>query len=134
MAATPPLGPLACRCGLISHVNDCDGRKHSLDPWRIYCVLTTPVHHRVIKTRDEKGAVIMGLHKHHGLLAAFLEATDKIDWRALQKRVPIGEMPEPANVETLQAAIAAELPQVTPAESPVSAFALRRANLVRAPE
>ena len=76
----------------------------------------------------------MGLHKHHGLLAAFLEATNKIDWRALQKRVPIGEMPEPVNVETLQAAIAPELPEATPLKPPVSPFALRRANLVRSPE
>jgi hypothetical protein len=101
---------------------------------RVYCVLTTLVHHRSSRLATKKGAVIMGLHKHHGLLAAFLEATDKIDWRALQKRVPIGEMPELVNVATLQAAIAPELPEAAPLKSPVSAFALRRANLVRAPE
>jgi hypothetical protein len=28
--------------------------------------------------------VIEGLQRYHGLLAAYLEATDKIDWRALR--------------------------------------------------
>jgi hypothetical protein len=73
-------------------------------------------------TRDDKSAVILGLRKHHGLLAAFLEAADKID----RKRV-IGEMPTPVGVKTRQASTR-PLPQVGP--SPVSAFALRRANLV----
>jgi hypothetical protein len=86
-----------------------------------------------METRDDKSAVMVDLHKHHGLLAAFLETTDKIDWRALKKRVPIGEMPNPVNVETQQAS-ATVLPQVEPLKSPVSAFAIRRANLVRTPE
>ena len=59
-------------------------------------------------TRDDKSAVILGLRKHHGLLAAFLEAAD--------------------NVKTRQASTAPQLPQVGP--SPASAFALRRTNLV----
>ena len=57
-------------------------------------------HHHVMKTRDNMSAVIEGLQREHGLLlAAYLEATDKIDWRALHKRVVIGETPKPVNVE-----------------------------------
>jgi hypothetical protein len=81
------------------------------------------VHHHIIMTRDDKSAVILGLRKHHGLLAAFLEAADKID----HKRMVIGEMPKLVNVETRQST-APQLPQVGP--SAVSAFALRRVNLV----
>ena len=75
-------------------------------------------------TCDDKSAVILGLRKHHRLLAAFLEAADKID----HKRMVIGEMPKLVNVETRQASTATQLPQVGP--SAVSAFAPRRANLV----
>jgi hypothetical protein len=75
-------------------------------------------------TCDDKSAVILGLRKHHGLLAAFLEAADKID----HKRMVIGEMPKLVNVETRQASTAPQLPQVGP--SAVSVFALRRANLI----
>ena len=75
-------------------------------------------------TRDDKNAVIFGLRKHHGLLAAFLEAAIKIDYT----RMVIGEMPKLVNVETRQASTAPQLPQV--GLSPVSAFALRRTNLV----
>ena len=50
-------------------------------------------------------AVIEGLQRDHALLAAF-EATDKIDWRALRRRVAIGETSnKPVNLETLQASI-----------------------------
>jgi hypothetical protein len=45
-----------------------------------------------MKIRDNMNAVIEGLQKDHGLLAAYLEATDKIDWRALHKRVVIGDV------------------------------------------
>ncbi len=69
-------------------------------------------------TRDDKSAVILGLREHHGLLAGFLEAADKID----HERMVIGEMPKLVN------STAPQLPQV--GRSPVSAFALRRANLV----
>src|SRR5215471_12484329 len=65
----------------------------------VYPGLTTLVHHRAMKNRGDMSAVIEGLHKHHALLAAYLQATDKIDWRALQKRVAIGETPEPAIVD-----------------------------------
>jgi hypothetical protein len=62
----------------------------------------TLAYHHVMKIRDNMSAVIEGLQKDHGLLAAYLEATDKIDWRALHKRVMIGEAPNPADVEAHQ--------------------------------
>ena len=88
------------------------------------------VHHHVMKIRDNMSAVIEGLQKDHGLLAAYLEATDKIDWRALHKRVPIGEAPKLANVEAYQASTAPQLPEVVP---PTSPFVFRRSNLLRVP-
>jgi len=83
-------------------------------------------HHRAMKTRDDNmSAVIEGLQREHGLLAAYLEATDKIDWRALHKRVVIAETP---NAEVHQVSAATQLPEVVPSTSP---FVFRRANLVR---
>jgi hypothetical protein len=46
-----------------------------------------------MKIRDNMSVVIEGLQRDHGLLAAYLETTDKIDWRALRKRVAITETP-----------------------------------------
>jgi hypothetical protein len=66
-----------------------------------------------MKTRDNINAVIEGLQRDHGLLAAYLEATDKIDWQALRKPVVM------VNVEARQASS--------------SPFVFRRANLVRLP-
>jgi hypothetical protein len=89
-------------------------------------------HHHAMKTRDNMSAVIEGLQRDHGLLAAYLEATDRIDWRALHKhkRVVIGEPPKPSNVEAHQASSTApHLPEVVPLTT--SAFVFRRANLVR---
>ncbi len=84
-----------------------------------------------MKTRDSMSAVIEGLQRDHGLLAAYLEATDRIDWRALHKRVVIHETPEPVNVEAHQASTAPQLPEVV---APLkSSFVFRRANLMRAP-
>jgi len=83
----------------------------------------------VMKIRGDMSAVIEGLHKDYGLLAAFLEATDKIDWRSLHKQVAIGET-APVNLEAgLEALPASEAPK-----APVARFAFRRANLVRASE
>jgi hypothetical protein len=64
-----------------------------LGGWGLYRALTTLAHHRAMKTRDNMRAVIEGLQRDHGLLAAYLEATDKIDWRALRERVAITEAP-----------------------------------------
>ena len=85
----------------------------------------TLAYHRAMKIRDNMSAVIEGLQKDHGLLAAYLEATDKIDWRALHKRVVIAETP---SAEVHQVFAAPQLPDVVPSTSP---FVFRRANLVR---
>ena len=81
-------------------------------------------HHRVMKTRGDIRAVIEGLQSERALLAAFLEATDRIDWRALNQRVVIGETPTRVNLEAREAP--------TLAKSVVSPFAFRRANLTLA--
>jgi hypothetical protein len=94
---------------------------------RIYRDLTMEEDHRLMKNRDDMTAVIEGLRSEHVLLAAFLKATEKIDWRALQRRTAIGEMPEPINMEAHEPA------SITPA-SDGAPFAFRRANLVRAPK
>jgi hypothetical protein len=78
-------------------------------------------HHRAMKTRDKMSAVIEGLQRDHGLLAAYLEATDRTDWRTLHR-----------NVEAYQASsTATQLPEVVP--STPSPFVFRRANLVQVP-
>jgi hypothetical protein len=77
-----------------------------------------------MKTRDNISAVIEALQREHGLLAAYLEATDKIDWRALHKRVVIAETP--VNVEAHRVSAAPQLPEAVLSTSP---FVLRRANL-----
>ena len=81
-----------------------------------------------MKARDNMSAVIEALQREHGLLAAYLEATEKIDWRALHKRVEITETPKPAKVEAQPVSAAPQLPEVVPSTSP---FVFRRANLVR---
>jgi len=99
-----------------------------------YLTLTMLAHHHVMKTRDNMTAVIEGLQRKQGLLAAYLEATDKIDWRALHKQVVIDETPKPVNVEAHlvstppQLPEVPQLPKVVPSTSP---FVFRRANLVR---
>jgi hypothetical protein len=92
----------------------------------LYRALTMVAHHHAMKTRDNMSAVIKGLQRDHGLLAAYLEATDRIDWQALNRRVMIGEPPKPSNVEAHQASS-------TAAPSTTSMFVLRRANLERVP-
>jgi hypothetical protein len=91
-----------------------------------YRALTTLAHHCVMKTRDNR-AVIEGLQRDHGLLAAYLEATNRIGWLPLHKRAVIAGTPEPVNVEAHTASIAPQLPEVVPSTS----FVFRRANLVR---
>jgi hypothetical protein len=66
-------------------------------------------------TRDNMSAMIEGLQRKHGLLAAYLEAADN------HKRVVIAETPK-------QVFAAPQLPEVVP---PTSPFVLRRANLAR---
>jgi hypothetical protein len=45
----------------------------------LYRALTMVAHHHAMKTRDNMSAVIEGLQRDHGLLAAYLEATDRIE-------------------------------------------------------
>ena len=71
-----------------------------------------------------------GQHEHDALLAAFLEATHKMDLRALRKQAAREEMPRPVNVEAQVDTIAAAMLDAVPTESTVPPFALRRANLV----
>jgi len=80
-----------------------------------------------MKNRGNMSAMIDGLQREHGLLAAYLEATDKIGRRALHKPMAITETPKPVSVEALQVSGAQQLPEVVP---PTSPFVLRRANLV----
>jgi hypothetical protein len=87
--------------------------------------------------RDHESAVMAGQHEHDALLAAFLEATGKIDLRALRKRAAAGEMHGAVNMEADVASAMAAVPQIDPPEGPVPPvppFALRRANLVRIPK
>ena len=92
-----------------------------------YGTLTTLAHHYVMKTRDNR-VVIGGLQRDHGLLAAYLEATHRIDWRPLHKRTVIAGAPEPVNVEAHTASTAPQFSKVVPS----TPFDFRRANLVRA--
>ena len=71
-----------------------------------------------------------GQHEHDALLAAFLEATHKIDLRALRKHAAIEEMPRPVNVETQVETAATAMLDAEQPESAAPPFALRRANLV----
>ncbi len=81
-----------------------------------------------MKIRDNMSAVIECLQKDHGLLAAYLEATDRIDWRALNKRVSLGETPKPVNAGADQVPTAPQLSEVVPS---ASTFVFRRTNLMR---
>jgi hypothetical protein len=83
-------------------------------------------HHYVMKTRDNR-VVIEGLQREHGLLAAYLEAADRIDCRASQRGVIAGT-PKPVNAEADTPSIASQFPKVVHSTS----FVFRRANLVRA--
>jgi hypothetical protein len=50
-----------------------------------------------MRTRDDLKALIETLRDRHSLLAAYLEAADKVDWRALNRPVAIGELAPVAN-------------------------------------
>jgi hypothetical protein len=78
-----------------------------------------------VKTRDNS---VQGLQTEHGLLAAYLEATSRIDCRPLHKGAVNAGTPEPVNVEAHRASTAPQLPKVVPSTS----FVFRRANLARA--
>ena len=71
-------------------------------------------HHHVMKTRDNMGAVIEGLQREHGLLAAYLEATVNVEAHRVSAAPQLPEVPQ--------------FPEVVLSTSP---FVFRRANLVR---
>jgi len=52
-----------------------------------------------MKNRGEMSAMIESLQKDQILLAAYLEAADRIDWRALNKPVMIGNNWKATNLE-----------------------------------
>jgi hypothetical protein len=70
------------------------------------------------------------LHEHDALLAAFLEATHKLDLRALRKHAAIVEMPRPVSVDVQLEDVSTAMLDVDSPKSAETAFALRRANLV----
>ena len=77
-------------------------------------------HHYAMKSRGELSALIEGLNKDQYLLAAFLEAAHRIDWRALNKPVTMA-----INMEARQTSTPAS-PQVAPSRP--AKFAFRRAK------
>lgn len=65
-------------------------------------------HHHVMKIRGDINAVSEGPDGGHALLAAFLEATGKIDRRALQRRGALIDAPEAVNLEALPTSLEAD--------------------------
>jgi hypothetical protein len=111
--------------------------------------------HQIMKIRGDSSAVSKGPDWDHALLAAFLDATSRIDRRALQKTIALGEAPkavdlepvdlEPVNLEAQPISFEADpvsleaslrLLQVQPTstapKSQIAPFTFRRANLVKA--
>jgi hypothetical protein len=82
-----------------------------------------------MKTRRNTKPVIGALRRKHGLLAAFLEAGEKIDWQALERRLSIAATHKLVRIEEQQAP--AESPQLPEVVQPKSPFVFRRANLVQ---
>ena len=52
-----------------------------------------------MKIRGDSSAVSKGPVRDHALLAAFLDATSRIDRRALQKTIVLSEVPEVVNLQ-----------------------------------
>jgi FAD binding domain len=50
-----------------------------------------------MRTRDDLRAVIDALRERHSLLAAYLEAADRLDWRAFNRPMAIGELASVTN-------------------------------------
>jgi hypothetical protein len=57
--------------------------------------------HQVMKIRGDSSAVSKGPDRDHALLAAFLDATSRIDRRALQKTVVLSKAPKAVNLEAV---------------------------------
>ena len=106
-----------------------------------------------MKIRGDASAVSKGPDTEHALLAAFLEATNRIDGRVLQRTVALSGAPklvtlepvdlqpvslEPVNLEALPTPHEANpaSPEAHPAptapKSLVASYTFRRANVVKA--
>ena len=66
---------------------------------QVYGVLTMRAQHQIMKIRGDSSAVSKGPDRDHALLAAFLDATSRIDRRALQKTIALSEAPKVVNLE-----------------------------------
>jgi hypothetical protein len=113
--------------------------------------------HQIMKIRGDSSAVSKGPDRDHALLAAFLDATSRIDRRALQKTIVLSEAPkavnlEPVNLEAQPMSFEADpvsleaepallevnlkllevQPTSTAPKSQIAPFTFRRANLVKA--
>jgi hypothetical protein len=119
----------------------------------VYGTLTMQAQHQIMKIRGDSSAVSRGPVRHHALLAAFLDATSRIDRRALQKTIVLSEAPnavnlepvnleapnlEPVNLEAQPISFEANpvsleaQPTSTAPKSQIAPFTFRRANLVKA--
>ena len=102
-----------------------------------------------MKIRSDSSAVSRGPGRDHALLAAFLDATNRIDRRALQRTVVLSEAPNAVNLEAVNLEALPPLealptpleanpaplqahPASTAAKSLVAPYTFRRANLVKA--
>ena len=102
-----------------------------------------------MKIRSDSSAVSKGPNRDHALLAAFLDATNRIDRRALQRTAVLGEASNAVNLEAVNLEALPPLealptpleanpaslqahPASTAAKSPVAPYTFRRANLVKA--
>ena len=117
---------------------------------QLYGALTTRAQHQSMKIRGDSSAVSKGPDRDYALLAAFLDATNRIDRRALQRTVVLSEAPQLVDLEsvnleaqpisleaspTLLEADPASLeahPASPAPKSLVAPYTFRRANLVRA--
>ena len=73
--------------------------RHRPSSAQVYGTLTMQAQHQIMKIRGDSSAVSRGPVRHHALLAAFLDATSRIDRRALQKTIVLSEAPNAVNLE-----------------------------------
>jgi hypothetical protein len=75
------------------------GGGHRPPSARVYGTLTMRAQHQIMKIRGDSSTVSKGPDRDHALLAAFLDATSRIDRRALQKTIVLSEVPEVVNLQ-----------------------------------
>jgi hypothetical protein len=68
---------------------------------QVYGALTMRAQHQLMKIRGDSSAVSKGPVRDHALLAAFLDATSRIDRRALQKTIALSKAPKAVNLEAV---------------------------------